>query len=372
MRKRGSTQWLMIFGVWTLPGLYFAFQVYLQRAFDDQPMTPGQALLRGLIFWLLWAVSSPLILWLARTFPIPRREWLDGLLFHLPAGFIFSLTHLLCYVLIVYWLSNGLLPSSFSVVLGEFQPVFTSSFAWWSLVYWTILIAVYAFDYYRRYQEGAIKASQLEAQLAQAQLQALRMQLHPHFLFNTLHSISALMREDLESADQMIARLGDFLRMTLQNSGEQVTTLERELGFLRCYLEIEQLRFQDRLRTRFEVDPAAMEAGVPNLFLQPIVENAIRHGVAPQKSPGTIAIRAHRHDGRLLVQVEDNGPGLQSDGHRRNGVGMANTRARLQRLYGDDYKYEMKNIAEGGLLVSMEIPLQLIRSKTDESEMIDR
>ncbi|HKX27381.1 MAG TPA: histidine kinase [Blastocatellia bacterium] len=355
-----SRRWLLILGIWMLPGLYFAFQVYLQRAFDQEPLTFMQALWRGLIFWLLWAISSPLILWLARMFPIPRREWLDGLLFHLPAGFIFSLAHLLCYVLIISWLSHGFPPSSLSELLAEFQPIFTSSFAWWSLVYWTILIATYAFDYYGRYQDGAIKASQLEAQLAQAQLQTLKMQLHPHFLFNTLHSISALLREDPEAADQMIARLGDFLRMTLQNSGEQVTTLEKELGFLRCYLEIEQIRFQDRLETRFEVDPAAMDAHIPNLLLQPIVENAIRHGVAARQNRGAISIRARRDHSRLLVQVEDNGPGLSTPGDNKQGVGLTNTRARLQHLYGEDFRCEMNNVAEGGLVVTLEFPLQRI------------
>src|SRR5262245_28857703 len=235
MWQRRSTQWLFIFGAWTLPGLYFAIQVYLQHAYEDRPITLTQALLRGAVFWLLWVVSSPLLLWLARTFPIPRREWLAGLLFHAPAGFIFSLAHLLIYVVISSRLSGGVWPDSVSALLAEFQPIFLSSFAWWSLIYWTILLASYAFDYYQRYQEGQLKASRLETQLAQSQLAALKMQLRPHFLFNTLHSISALMREDVEAADQMIARLGEFLRMTLGNSGEQETTMEQELKFLECY-----------------------------------------------------------------------------------------------------------------------------------------
>src|SRR5262245_43472865 len=359
MWQRSSTQWLFIFGAWTLPGLYFAIQVYLQHAYESRPITLTQALLRGVVFWLLWVVSSPLILWLARTFPIPRKEWLDGLLFHLPAGFIFSFAHLLLYVVVSSWLTNGSWPHSVAELLAEFQPVFLSSFAWWSLVYWTILIAGYAFDYYQRYREGQLKAAQLETQLAQSQLQALKMQLHPHFLFNTLHSISALVREDVEAADQMIARLGEFLRMTLRNSGEQETTLEQELKFLECYLDIERLRFQDRLTTRIEAEPDAMEARVPNLFLQPIVENAIRHGVARQPSEGLVAISGRRAPGqRLRGEVRDNGPGLTPKNGVAEGVGLANTRSRLRRLYGDDHNFGMAPAAEGGLVVSLEIPFR--------------
>jgi len=359
MWQRRSTQWLFIFGAWTLPGLYFAIQVYLQHSYEARPISLTQALLRGAVFWLLWVVSSPVILWLARTFPIPRKEWLDGLLFHAPAGFIFSLAHLLVYVVISSRLSDGVWPGSVSELLAEFQPIFLSSFAWWSLIYWTILLASYAFDYYQRYQEGQLKASQLETQLAQSQLAALKMQLHPHFLFNTLHSISALMREDVEAADQMIARLGEFLRMTLRNSGEHETTLEQELKFLECYLEIEKLRFQDRLTIQIEAEPAALGALAPNLFLQPIVENAIRHGIDRQSNEGVVAISARRSDGRLRVEVRDNGPGLSVKNDITDGVGLANTRSRLQRLYGDDHHFGMMNAAGGGLVVTLEIPFHL-------------
>ncbi len=356
MWRRRSTQWLFILGAWTIPGFYFAIQVYLQHAYEERPITLTQALLRGGVFWLLWVVSSPLILWLARAFPIPRREWLDGLLFHAPAGFIFSFTHLLFYVIISSRLATGAWPNSLSVLLAEFQPVFLSSFAWWSLVYWTILLAIYAFDYYQRFQEGQIRASQLETQLAQSQLQALKMQLHPHFLFNTLHSISALIREDAETAERMIARLGEFLRMTLRNSVEQETTLEQELKFLECYLDIEKLRFQDRLTTRVETEPGAMYAMVPNLFLQPIVENAIRHGVARQMGEGVIVIRARRNNRRLQIAVQDNGPGLAPTINNSGGLGLANTRARLRQLYSSDYRFELANAREGGLVVTLEIP----------------
>lgn len=371
MKQAGATPlipWKFVLSLLALPAIYFAIQVYVQGAFENRPITLRQALWEGAVFWLLWAVSSPLILWLARTFPIPRRQWVDGLLFHLPAGLIFSLAHLLLFVFVSSWLGAGHPPGSFSGLLAEFQPFFIANFAWWSLVYWTILIGSYAFDYYRRYQAGALKALQLEAQVAQAELQALKMQLQPHFLFNTLHSISALVREDVDLAEQMIARLGEFLRMTLQHSAgqtsEQETTLREELKFLDCYLAIEQLRFQDRLQTQIEIAPSVLEARVPHLFLQPIVENAIRHGIAPQKKMGMIAVSANRNNGVLQVRIEDNGPGLKSDGEK-DGVGLANTRARLQQLYGAEYRLELRNREEGGLSVILEIPFQTMTEKEE-------
>ena len=193
-----------------------------------------------------------------------------------------------------------------------------------------------------------------------AQLEALKMQLHPHFLFNTLHSISALVHRDPEAADKMIARLGDFLRLTLENSGAAEVSLQKELEFLTCYLEIERVRFQDRLTTSLEVEPGALDTPVPNLILQPIVENALRHGVAQSKAPGRIEISAKRENGSLRIGVRDNGPGLvgvtASREGFREGVGLSNARARLEQLYGPSHRLELANAPEGGLLVTLVIP----------------
>src|SRR4029079_2186861 len=176
-------------------------------------------------------------------------------------------------------------------------------------------------------------------------LQALKMQLHPHFLFNTLNSISALLDEDVDAADQMLARLGDLLRMTLENSGAQEITLQEELEFLRCYLEIEQVRFNDRLTVDMKIEPATLDAQVPNLILQPIVENAIKHGIVSRIAPGRIEISAIRYGGSLKLQVRDNGPGLHpgeaSSGRVKEGLGLANTRARLEQRYRHDHRFEM-------------------------------
>ncbi len=179
------------------------------------------------------------------------------------------------------------------------------------------------------------------------------MQLHPHFLFNTLHSISALLYKDINGAEEMIERLMKFLAMTLENYGPQVVTLQKELEFLQCYLEIETVRFQDRLSIKMEIDSNALEAKVPNLITQPIVENAIRHGIAAKAGAGRITIRATSRGGRLRIEVNDNGPGFTKV---KEGLGLRNTRARLQHLYGDEHSLEFTNDSNGGLTVTLEIP----------------
>ena len=214
-------------------------------------------------------------------------------------------------------------------------------------------------DYYQRYREGELRASQ-------AQLQALKMQLHPHFLFNALHSISALVHSDPDAADKMIARLGDFLRLTLDSAAAQEVPLRQEIEFLNCYLEIERIRFQDRLTTRLEVDPQVLNCRVPNLILQPIVENAIRHGVSQRAAHGHVEVRAYRAGQCLRLEVRDNGRGLPDDGAAAvhttqsgsGGVGLSNTRARLQQLYGGAYRFDIANAPTGGAVVTLEIPLQ--------------
>jgi LytS/YehU family sensor histidine kinase len=238
-------------------------------------------------------------------------------------------------------------------------------------IYWLILIAINALDYYHSFRVAEVKASELRAQLAQAQLRALKMQLHPHFLFNTLNSISALLHRDTEAADQMVARLGDFLRLTLENSGDQEVTLEQEMEFMRCYLEIETARFHDRLSVETDIEPQTLHARVPNLVLQPLIENAIRHGISRQSAPGRLAIRAARRGDRLLLQVEDNGPGLSliSEGGTppanpltrtlAGGVGLANTRARLEHLYGREHRFELTRAKPRGMIVTLEIPFQI-------------
>jgi two-component system LytT family sensor kinase len=222
-----------------------------------------------------------------------------------------------------------------------------------------VIVAVsLAFDYYSKYRERELSAAELEKQLAEARLQALQMQLNPHFLFNSLHSISALMHQDVEGADGMIARLSDLLRAALESSDTQEVTLREELDLLKRYLAIEQIRFGDRLNVNIAAPPELLDAEVPNLILQPLVENAIRHGVEPRATPGRIELRAQRSNNALVLEVSDNGPGLPSSQPMDEGVGLSNTRTRLRTLYGEAHSFELRQSPEGGLLVRLTIPFR--------------
>jgi len=368
MIRERWTKWSLFAGVWTLFGLFFSTQAYVHAQLYERPMTWGHALLSNLPDWYIWAAFSLLIGWLFRHFPLEKDRLAVSLAVHIPAS------------LLIAWISLALAVSSlfvFVIAPGDdhFQwwPVMkrnvAMSYHWWVLVYWAILCAYQGFDYHRRFRERERRAIQLEAQLVQAQLQALKMQLHPHFLFNTLNSISALLHSDPELADRMIARLGDFLRLTLDNSGAQEITLRTELEFLQCYLEIERVRFQDRLTVSYDVAPETLDAMVPNLVWQPIVENAIRHAIAPRAGSGRIEIRARRSGARLQLQVKDDGPGLarnqNPNGSSGKGVGLANTRQRLRQLYGSDHHFELGNGSERGLVVTLEIPFNPSTSRTE-------
>ncbi|MGH9944732.1 MAG: sensor histidine kinase [Pyrinomonadaceae bacterium] len=359
MWERRWVRWGLILGVWTILGLLLGSQNYVAQALSERPIGALDAFSSQLLFSTLWALSTPPVLWLATRFPLDRQHLLKHLGLHLLFSIVFAIavaglfqiTYFLIFV-------QGLKP---------YSPVGTLRTIVWNAsedigIYGLILFLHHAFTYYHRYRAGELRSSQLETQLAQSQLQALKMQLHPHFLFNTLHSISALVHHDADTADRMISRLGDFLRLTLDNSGSQEVSLQRELEFLKCYLEIERIRFRDRLTTEFRIEPQALDSAVPNLILQPIVENAIRHGIAPRAAPGRVEISAERQNGSLRLRVRDNGPGLSvnptAQQTSKEGLGLRNTRARLARLYGDAHRFELSNDPEGGLIVTLEIPFR--------------
>ena len=278
---------------------------------------------------------------------------------HVPAIILFAAVHE-TLLLAILW---SITPSSrgeLTTITDYYARHFGYGFYIDLIIASLIVIGAHALLYYDDFRASELQQSSLKTQLAQAQLRALKMQVHPHFLFNTLHSISSLVLEDPTKANSMIARLGDFLRLTVDNSEQQWVTLKEETEFLRCYLDIEQVRFGDRLTVAFELEPQTLSAQVPHLILQPVVENAIQHAIAPRAAPGHINIQAKRLNSLLRVAVSDNGPGLTSNpiSPAKKCVGLTNVRTRLQQIYGPDFRFELMNGRNGGLTVVMEIPFQ--------------
>lgn len=348
-------KWGLIALGWTLFGLFFASEVIVSRAYGERPLRLSETLTAWLICAYIWLALTPLVLHLARRFQLERGRWLRNSLVHLAASAVFAALQLGTYVLVASWVGLEISKQPF---LEAFRNQFVSEFHFDVLTYWAIIGLSHAVDYYREARERELRASQLETRLAQAQLDALRMQLHPHFLFNTLNSISVLMAEDVKAARRMLIGLSDLLRASLENGGTQEVSLKEELEFLKNYLEIERTRFHDRLTIRLDVDPAALSARVPNLILQPLVENAIRHGIAPRASAGLVEIRAQRENGMVQLQVRDNGPGLSSSAPEKlsDGIGLSNTRARLEQLYGASHRFEISGADGGGFVVTIIIP----------------
>jgi hypothetical protein len=305
----------------------------------------------------LWGALAPLVMRLARAFPFTRATLSHSLPVHIIASLAIGFLKLVVDQAIR------------RTLFGFRQYVLLTSLAPNVLFYWGIVAAAHGLGYYRSSKERELRASQLEGRLAQARLQLLQMQLHPHFLFNTLNTISELVHEDPETADRMITGLSDLLREALAAGSVQVVPLRRELALLERYLEIQRTRFGDRLRLNIDVEPRALDAFVPHLLLQPIVENAIRHGIGSQARHGRVSIAARVTGGSLQLVVEDDGRGFQhTDAEASEGVGLSNTRERLQALYGEAARLTMQGGPQGGVILTIVVPLRP-GSRTVTTEM---
>lgn len=349
-RKR----WLVIYCLLTAVGLLFAAVFLLSAVASNQPNQWLTAVVSALLPLQLWAVTYPLIVWLDRRIRAHFNRWppIIALLYLL--GIALALANTAVSGLL-QWLVIGAEGRS----LPEFyQAIWVSRTVLGIIAYKAIVTTDYLLGFYEGYRAEQDRTANLEAQLAQAELRALKMQLQPHFLFNALNSISSLVLQDQRAAVDMITYLGDFLRLTIENDGAQEVDLARELEFLRCYLEIEQVRFRDRLRVRFEIEPETRQARVPNLILQPIIENAIKHGIAPRAAAGQIEISARRLNGHLQIRVSDDGSGPDLN-NSSAGVGLANTRERLRQLYRDDFHLLLAQGEQGGTVVTLEIPFEI-------------
>ena len=364
----------LIFGTATLLGFFSAFQAfYYVTTFDASARTPPtflQLLSLNLNYWYSWALLTPAILGLARRFPFERAAWKRSVPVHVVGVFAGTLAHVSLVMVGRLGIDAAWGHTPRMSWLAEFEQMFFLNFDWEMMTYWTIVGLSHALRYHYEAQDRALAASKLETRLIEAQLQTLQRQLQPHFLFNTLNTISALMHRDVEAADTMLAQLGDLLRLSFETVDVQEVSLAQELDFLRKYVAIEQVRFQERLRVTFEVAPEAEECLVPNLLLQPLVENAIRHGIGPRVEPGHVMVRAARGGVTLELEVRDDGVGMPEAGlaDLRHGVGLSNTRARLAHLYRGRHQFTVSRPPGGGLSVAIVIPVDELVSEAIEAD----
>lgn len=344
------------FAGFTVLALIEAAQLYAGQSFEDFTVSWRTALRRAIESHYTVAVLGLGVLRLATWFPFDRARAGRWFARHLLFGLGFA-----CLYSVIY---AALLNGQESVrgkpfVFGETVRKLLALYTYSNLaMYWMILLGHQGWHYYQRYRERERRAADLEVQLARARLEALRRQLNPHFLFNTLNTIAALIHDQPEVADRTVTRLSDLLRASLAPGDTQETALRQELAFVESYLEIEQTRFGDRLRVGIEVPAELRDALVPALLLQPLVENSLRHGVEKREEGGRITLHASRAGDRLVLAVTDNGPGLPAGAtsFAREGIGLANTRARLRHLYGANQELALDRAPGGGLIVRVSLP----------------
>ncbi len=350
---------LVAFAVWTALALLFAGQLYASSAMRGQPVTWPRALAYAFADWYVFGILAPPVAWVGRNV---RLEWPlrpRCILVHLTACAAFVLAYLVLRPLVALWMER--IAGREVPFLFLFQTALVTTLPQSLLVYWAVVATQQIVAYQERVRDRERRATALEKRLTEARLQALQMQLNPHFLFNTLNAISSLMHQDVEKADRMLVRLSELLRRALDTTDRQEVPLGEELAFLDRYLEIEQARFGARLVVRRFVDGGLLNALVPNLLLQPLVENAIKHGIERQRRPGVIEVDARRHGADVVLIVRDNGPGLvqKASAPHGHGIGLSNTRRRLEQLYGQRQTLQMRDADGGGTEVVVRLPWRL-------------
>lgn len=335
---------------WTALGAISASQAVITYALagDEPPVLLIFKL--ALPTWYTWAVLTPVIFLAARRFPLDRAGWAARLPVHLGLN------------LIMLFVSGGIVIGVRALMgfpVGSVQAALAGNLQVSVLTYWTVLWVAHGLAYYRASQARMVRTAELTAQLSQARLEALRAQLHPHFLFNTLHAISAFVRQEPDKAETMLAELGELLRAAMDAANEPTVPLSREMEFIDRYLSIQKARLGDRLHVEVDVPPELGDVLVPNLLLQPLVENAVEHGIADRLGEGKLWIRGFMENGNLCLEVEDDGPGLSDEKLDPASwrVGLRNTRDRLAQLYGPEQHLELANSDAGGLRVRVVIPL---------------
>ncbi|MBV8833175.1 MAG: histidine kinase [Acidobacteriaceae bacterium] len=348
--------WLLIFGGWLVPAFLSGFNTYVQNRLEGRPPDWRWVLFTS-IDWLLYAVLTPLVFRASRRFPLQRPKLARNITLHI----LGALAMCVAWAALGTLLRLGIFPPGAGATAQKVWLWFVSwlftTFPFGVGVYFALLAIQHSFFYLAQARERETQAARLAAQLSEARLGALRMQLNPHFLFNSLNAVTVLVRDrNTEAASRMLELLSEVLRQVLRTDETHETALSQELDFLQRYLAIEQVRFSDRLRPHIAIDPAAAKAAVPRFLLQPLVENALRHGIARRAEAGLLEVSARRENEQLVLTVRDDGPGLPPVSDLSSGVGLSNTRARLTAMYGEDATLQVVNAVVGGVVATVRLP----------------
>jgi two-component system, LytTR family, sensor kinase len=369
---RASMVWALSLGVWTLVALAYTVTIYQLYRSTEMPMSFASVLALQCSQVFGYALLTPFVFAFANRHSVQRTNWAKRSVLLLAGGAIFVIAHVALRGMTPYafwdprvrhwvsaiWDSNA---HTFRIQWSMYKSLFLENVVDDIIAtYLPIVLIAHAASYYQKFRERELRSLQLQAQLEKARLQTLKSQLQPHFLFNTLNSISALMLTNVEAADRMITRLGDLLRLSLETADTQMTTLSRELEFVNCYIRIEKVRFEERLKVSIEADPETLDASIPHLLLQPLVDNAIKHGISRLATGGEILISSSRCNGDLHLQVRDNGPGFRGPGDSLSrGVGLRITRERLETIYGQNQSLRLLTLPGGGMVARVSIPLRI-------------
>jgi two-component system, LytTR family, sensor kinase len=368
MSERGPLRPRLLFTVATVLALSSTIQAWRLQSLDsDQTWAltlklMAQLMALNTVYWYVPALLAPIVIGTTRRYRLGRTPWPIALGVHVAGALLYSVIHTTAMLGVRALLfENGGRAAAGSIPWSTYvQRQYITQLDWLLATYFFLVGLGHAIEYWTEARERAVSAERLQTRLAEAQLDALQRQLQPHFLFNTLHTISSLMRSDVESADLMIDRLSDLLRTSLRSKAQEVP-VKQEIEILQSYVAIEQTRFRDRLTVSIDVASEVLDALVPQLLLQPLVENAVRHGIAPRARSGRIDIRVFRRGDDLQMDVRDSGDGAPPERlvALNHGVGLGNTRARLAHLYGERHRFIFANAPGGGFQVSVSIPFHV-------------
>jgi two-component system, LytTR family, sensor kinase len=358
-----TVHWLIVAALWNLVAIISIIRDSIYGYIKTATFSwSGTALLNFSHYWT-WAILTPIVYRICSAFPITAGHRARNAVLLLAAGLIVSTMHSFGAYILEFSIRDlaGVLGDQtvWQVVASIDRLTIPGIFN--SFITYVIIVAlIHGYKFYKNLQDQKVLTAKLETSLAEMKLQTLKAQLHPHFLFNALNTVSALIRKDPRRADNVVTSLSELLRYSLTQTSAQKVDLEAEINFVKKYLEIQQVRFEDKLTTSFHVDESALKIGIPPLLLQPLVENAVKHGIEPSHLGGQISIKIAKNDGRLEIEVKDTGVGLSSgSSYTRTGIGLTNTRERLVNTYGDRFSFDITNNSPSGVCVSIVLPLQM-------------